>query len=56
MEELKEKIDHLPRKTGVYLIRDKYNNIIYIGKSKNIRKRVKQYFQPSRKVSTKIEQ
>ncbi|WP_395054501.1 exonuclease domain-containing protein [Flavobacterium sp.] len=36
-------LDQLPSKTGVYYIHDNQNNIIYIGKSKNIKKRVNQH-------------
>jgi excinuclease ABC subunit C len=37
-------IDHLPSGPGVYLMRDSAANIIYIGKAKDLRKRVSQYF------------
>ena len=37
----------LPKKTGIYIFRDKNDKIIYIGKAKNIRDRVKNYFNPS---------
>ncbi|MBM3164355.1 MAG: GIY-YIG nuclease family protein [Bacteroidetes bacterium] len=36
-------IDELPEKTGVYRFYDEYNRLIYIGKSKNIKKRVEQH-------------
>jgi len=38
------KIDQLPQTCGVYLMRDSAANIIYIGKAKNLKKRVSQYF------------
>ncbi len=41
---LKEKIRLLPELSGVYHFFDKYDNIIYIGKAKNLRKRVLSYF------------
>lgn len=41
---LKEKIKSLPLCPGVYLMKDKMENIIYVGKSKSLRKRVKSYF------------
>lgn len=44
MELLKEKIKNLPTNPGVYLMKDKYNNVIYVGKAKNLKKRVSQYF------------
>ena len=36
-------ITHLPNKPGCYLFLDKEGNILYIGKAKNLRKRVKNY-------------
>ncbi len=41
---LKKQIDLLPDKPGCYQMRDKDDNIIYIGKAKNLKKRVSQYF------------
>lgn len=38
-------LDILPQKPGVYLMKDKSGVIIYVGKAKNIRSRVRQYFQ-----------
>ena len=37
-------LNHLPSRPGVYLMRDAAFNIIYIGKAKDLRKRVGQYF------------
>lgn len=34
----------IPRKTGIYIFKDSSGNILYIGKAKNIKKRVKSYF------------
>ena len=36
--------DNLPNKPGVYIMRDETDTIIYIGKAKNLIKRVKSYF------------
>ena len=44
MELLQEKIKNLPTNPGVYLMKDKYNNVIYVGKAKNLKKRASQYF------------
>ena len=41
------RIDILPNKPGVYIMRDRSGTIIYIGKAKNLSDRVKQYFQES---------
>jgi excinuclease ABC subunit C len=45
IEHLKEKIDLAPRKTGVYLMKDKEGRIIYVGKAKNLKSRIRSYFQ-----------
>ena len=42
-----EKIKLIPEKPGCYLWKDKNQNILYIGKSKNLLKRTKQYFDKS---------
>ena len=45
---LKEKVRRLPDKPGVYLMKDRLGRIIYVGKAKNLKKRVSSYFTPSR--------
>ena len=42
--DIKEKIKNLPAKTGIYLMKNKEGRVIYIGKAKDIRKRVSSYF------------
>lgn len=42
--ELKEKASTLPMEPGVYLMRDKSQTVIYVGKAKKLRNRVSQYF------------
>jgi len=44
-EELKEKALTLPFAPGVYIMRDKSNTVIYVGKAKKLKNRVSQYFQ-----------
>ena len=43
-EALKFELDHLVTSPGVYLMYDKHGKIIYIGKAKNLKNRVSQYF------------
>lgn len=43
-----EKIRFFPSSPGVYLMKDDQGNVLYIGKAKNLRIRVKQYFSPGR--------
>ena len=45
---LDEKLRDIPRAPGVYLHKDAAGKIIYIGKAKNLRNRVRSYFQSSR--------
>lgn len=52
---LKEIIEDLPSETGVYYIHDAEGNIIYIGKSNNIRKRITQHFTNKNSKSKKIQ-
>ena len=44
-EELKEKALSLPLSPGVYIMRDKADKVIYVGKAKKLKNRVSQYFQ-----------
>lgn len=44
-DELKEKALSLPYEPGVYIMRDKSNKVIYVGKAKKLKNRVSQYFQ-----------
>jgi excinuclease ABC subunit C len=45
---LKTKLANLPAKPGVYLMKDKSGKILYIGKAKILRNRVRSYFQARR--------
>ena len=49
-ELLRKKIGALPHKPGIYLMRDRFGTVIYVGKARNLRKRVTQYFHPSRRM------
>ena len=50
---MSEKFDHervlttIPELPGCYIMKDKKDKIVYIGKAKNLKKRVKNYFQKS---------
>ena len=44
-EELKDKALSLPYAPGVYIMRDKTDKVIYVGKAKKLKNRVSQYFQ-----------
>src|ERR671936_2496057 len=44
---LEEQLRNLPAKPGVYLFRDRRGDVLYIGKAKSLRPRVRSYFQQS---------
>jgi excinuclease ABC subunit C len=53
---LEEKIESLPTGPGVYQHKDVQGKVLYVGKAKNLRSRVRQYFQKSRNLDGRIEQ
>lgn len=54
MFDIKEELKKLPDKPGVYIMKDKDDNIIYVGKAVVLKNRVRQYFQKNNK-SARIE-
>jgi excinuclease ABC subunit C len=52
---LQQKIDLLPVEPGVYLYKNAQGKIIYIGKARSLRQRVRSYFQESRPLDTKTQ-
>lgn len=58
MFDIEYNLDQAPTSPGVYLMKDKVGTIIYVGKAKNLRNRLRQYFQPgqtNRKVKAMVE-
>jgi excinuclease ABC subunit C len=52
---LDEKIESLPAGPGVYQHKDAEGKVLYVGKAKSLRNRVRQYFQKSRSLDARIE-
>lgn len=52
---IEEELKKLPGKPGVYIMHDKSDEIIYVGKAISLKNRVRQYFQSSRNLSLKIQ-
>ena len=46
-EELLQKLDNLPSAPGCYVFRDSKGGVLYVGKAKSLRSRVRSYFQDS---------
>ncbi len=53
-ERLTHRLKEIPPEPGVYLMRDSVDHIMYIGKSRKLRSRVRSYFRDSQKLSERI--
>lgn len=53
---IEEELKKLPSQPGVYIMHDRRDEIIYVGKAISLKNRVRQYFQSSRNKMAKIEQ
>jgi len=49
-EAIRKKVSALPHKPGIYLMKDRFGTVIYVGKARDLRKRVSQYLHPSRRM------
>ena len=56
METLQETLKHLPHEPGVYLYHNSADTVIYVGKARDLFRRVHQYFQKDNAVGLKTEQ
>jgi excinuclease ABC subunit C len=52
---LQQKVDHLPAQPGVYIYKNSKGAIIYVGKARSLRHRVRSYFQEGRPLDPKTE-
>ncbi|MCB1126592.1 MAG: GIY-YIG nuclease family protein, partial [Verrucomicrobiae bacterium] len=48
-DQTRGKLSTVPHKPGVYLMKDRFGTVIYVGKARDLRRRVSQYFHPSRR-------
>jgi excinuclease ABC subunit C len=47
---IREKLGKVPHRPGIYLHKDRFGRVIYVGKARDLRKRVCTYFQASRRL------
>lgn len=51
---IKEKVKHLPKNSGVYIMENANGEVIYVGKAVNLKNRVSQYFQENKNHTIKV--
>jgi excinuclease ABC subunit C len=49
-EAIRRKLSQVPHRPGIYLMKDRFGTVIYVGKARDLRRRVSQYFHPSRRL------
>ena len=54
MFDIQEHLKQLPEQPGVYIMKDTFDNVIYVGKAVVLKNRVRQYFQSSKNHSSKV--
>jgi excinuclease ABC subunit C len=55
MNQIETKLANLPAKPGVYLFKNKDDKVLYVGKAKILRNRVRSYFQKSRPIDPRLQ-
>ncbi len=53
MTTMQQRISHVPSRTGIYLLKGRKEKILYVGKAKNLRNRLRSYFRKSPNLDTR---
>lgn len=54
MKDFKDDVSKLPEEPGIYLMKDKDDKLIYVGKAKSLKNRVRSYFQSTQNMQAKV--